>query len=171
LWEATVSESEKNRDEGQQEKSPANFFHRIGILAPVLAALFTLLGAVIATFITSYYGSLSKDRELNIRLVEIGISILRADPKKEDISPARQWAIEVIQRNSGVAFSSDDRAALLHKPIITGYDATFSGGYDSTFSGELDYSQPICKLIRGPRGPYFECSGVRIAPPETPKKE
>lgn len=43
---------------------------------------------------------------------------MRADPK-EDVAPARAWAIEVIEKNSGVAFDGTDRDALLHKPIAT----------------------------------------------------
>ena len=48
--------------------------------------------------------------------VEIAIGILRAEPK-EDVAPARGWAIDVIERDSGVKFSPEDRAALLLKPL------------------------------------------------------
>jgi hypothetical protein len=43
----------------------------------------------------------SKDEELRVHLVEIAIGILRAAPK-EDVTPARGWAIDVIEKNSGV---------------------------------------------------------------------
>jgi hypothetical protein len=59
-----------------------------------------------------------EDKELRVHLVEIAIGILRADPK-EDVTPARAWAIDVIERNSGVLFTSEDRVALLHKPVLT----------------------------------------------------
>ena len=32
---------------------------------------------------------------------------------------ARASAIDVIERSSGVLFTSEDRAALLHKPVLT----------------------------------------------------
>jgi hypothetical protein len=57
-----------------------------------------------------------KDQELKVHLVEIAVSILRADPK-EDVGGARGWALDIMERNSGVPFSADDRAALLHKPL------------------------------------------------------
>jgi hypothetical protein len=49
--------------------------------------------------------------------VEIAIGILRVDPK-EDVAPARGWALNVIEKNSGVPFSKEDREALLHKPLL-----------------------------------------------------
>jgi hypothetical protein len=81
-----------------------------------LAALVGALGVFGAGFATAYYGFESKDEELRVHLVEIAIGILRADPK-EDVAPARGWAIETIENNSGVKFSDEDRKALLHKPI------------------------------------------------------
>jgi hypothetical protein len=39
----------------------------------------------------------SKDQELRVHLVKIAIGILRADPK-EDVTPARGWALEGANR-------------------------------------------------------------------------
>ena len=64
----------------------------------------------------AYFTFASKDQELKVHLVEIAIGILRANPK-EDVTPARGWALDVIEKNSGVPFSQDDREALLHKPL------------------------------------------------------
>ena len=61
---------------------------------------------------------MGENEELRVHLVEIAIGILRADPKDE-VTPARAWAIDVIERNAGVLFTSEDRAALLHKPVLT----------------------------------------------------
>jgi hypothetical protein len=41
--------------------------------------------------------------------------IVRAEPK-EDVTPARGWALDVVEKNSGVPFSKGDREALLHSP-------------------------------------------------------
>jgi hypothetical protein len=64
----------------------------------------------------AYFTFASKDQELKVHLVEIAIGILRADPK-EDVTPARGWALDVIEKNSGVPFTKEDREALLHKPL------------------------------------------------------
>ncbi|MGO9685866.1 MAG: hypothetical protein ACLPTZ_25400 [Beijerinckiaceae bacterium] len=92
------------------------------VIVAIVAFLAALSGAWIAL--------VSKDHELRIRLVEIGIGILRADPK-DDVTPARAWAIKVIQQNSGVDFSEDEKNLLLHKPILdTGYYDIGSGYSD-----------------------------------------
>ena len=82
-----------------------------------LGALGGALGVTGAAFATGYFSLASKDDELRVHLVELAIGILRADPK-EGITPARGWAIKVIENNSGVKFDDDDRAALLSKPIV-----------------------------------------------------
>ena len=80
----------------------------------VVGALIGFGGAVA----TGYFSYVSKDEELRVHLVELAIGILKADPK-EGITPARGWAIEVIEKNSGIQFDKDDRAALLNKPILS----------------------------------------------------
>jgi hypothetical protein len=51
--------------------------------------------ALIAAVATGWFGYASKDEELRVHLVEIAIRILRADPAKEDVAPAREWAMEL----------------------------------------------------------------------------
>jgi hypothetical protein len=90
-------------------------------MATVIVGVLTL----ISTAATSWFGFASKDEELKVHLVEIAIGILRADSSKEDVGPARSWAIDVIEKDSGVKFDPSDRAALLHKsiksvPYVTG---------------------------------------------------
>lgn len=92
-----------------------------GGASPLVVGIVAVLSAAIAgaaSFGAGYLAFASKDQELKVHLVEIAIGILRADPK-EDVTPARGWAIDVIEKNSGILFSLDDRAALLHKPIVS----------------------------------------------------
>jgi hypothetical protein len=87
--------------------------------SPLVVALVAVLSALIgagATLGVAYFTFASKDQELKVHLVEIAIGILRADPK-EDVTPARGWALDVIEKNSGVPFTPQDREALLHKPL------------------------------------------------------
>lgn len=83
----------------------------------VLGGLIGAVGVAGAGFATGYFSLASKNEELRVHLVEIAFGILRADPK-EGVSPARGWAIEVIEKDSGVTFSKEDREALLSKPIL-----------------------------------------------------
>ena len=70
-----------------------------------------ILGAIIgagATILTSGFGYLNKDRELDIRMVEIGLSILNGE-KTEKSEPARQFAVNLIEKYSGVDILQKDQ--------------------------------------------------------------
>ena len=76
--------------------------------SPLVVAIVAVLSAAIAgaaSFGVGYLTFASKDQELRVHLVEIAIGILRADPTKEDVANARGWALDVIEKNSGVPFS------------------------------------------------------------------
>jgi hypothetical protein len=50
-------------------------------------------------------------------MVQIGVSILSADPSKSDVAPAREWAMKLVEEHSGLPFSDKDRDSLLHHPL------------------------------------------------------
>jgi hypothetical protein len=88
--------------------------------AALVPAVASILGAVVAlygTYLTGWFSYASKDEELRVHLIEVALGILRVDPSERTIAPARGWAIDVIEKNSGVSFSPGDRAELLKKPI------------------------------------------------------
>jgi uncharacterized protein (DUF1778 family) len=80
----------------------------------ISVAALAFLGSVTSAF----YTYSNRNRELDIKLVELGIGILRSDPKDTGLTAARGWALQVIEENSRVNFSDEDRAALLHKPLL-----------------------------------------------------
>jgi hypothetical protein len=74
--------------------------------------------ALVAAVATGLISSASKDEELKVHLVEIAMGILRADPTKEDVAGARGWAMDAIDKYSGLRpFTAAERDALTHKPI------------------------------------------------------
>jgi hypothetical protein len=82
-----------------------------GGASPLVVGIVAVLSAAIAgaaSFGAGYLAFASKDQELKVHLVEIAIGILRADPK-EDVTPARGWALDVIEKNSGVPFRKTER--------------------------------------------------------------
>jgi hypothetical protein len=79
-----------------------------------------------ATIAVAWFGFAAKDQE-PVRLVEIAVGILRADPK-EGVAPARAWALDVLEKNSGVPFSKEDREALLKKPLAANFLDVWKGG-------------------------------------------
>jgi hypothetical protein len=74
--------------------------------------------------------------ERNARLVEIGINVLRADPKKEpSAAAARTWALDLIDANAGgVKFSAEARRQLMEE-ALTSYDGSLGGSWG------LDYGK------------------------------
>lgn len=83
----------------------------------IVGAALTLVGVAIG----NWTSLVTKDHELKIRLVEIGIGVLRAEPK-EGLRPAREWAIEIIEQNTGKSFSPEAKKALIENQLpFAGY--------------------------------------------------
>ena len=86
--------------------------------AALLGALAGFGGAVA----TGWFAYASKNEELQVHLVEIAMGILHADPSKEDVAPAREWALDVIDQKSGVKFSPEDLSLIHISFILSGLD-------------------------------------------------
>jgi hypothetical protein len=100
---------------------PVAKLNPIALWTPVAA----IAGALIGSLLTAWFGYIGHTKDLEIHMVEIGIGILRAPPS-EDIASIREWAINVIETNSGYPFTAEQRAALLKKQLQ--YETT--GWYD-----------------------------------------
>jgi hypothetical protein len=98
----------------------------------VVAAGIACVGAIFSATVPAIYSYIGRNKELDVRLVEIGISILRADPKETQTQGAREWAIQVIEFHSGQSFSNEAKQELLKNKLDTlGYGYTYSDtGYD-----------------------------------------
>jgi hypothetical protein len=68
----------------------------------------TVLGATLSPVVNYFVN----ERQMDVKMVEIGIGILRAPPV-EDIAVIRSWAVDVIEKSSGRKFTEAQRAALL----------------------------------------------------------
>jgi hypothetical protein len=102
------------------------------VIISVVAAGIACVGAIISATVPAIYSYNSRNKELDVRLVEIGISILRADPKETQTQGAREWALQVIEAHSGQSFSNEAKQELLKNKLDTlGYGYTYSDtGYD-----------------------------------------
>lgn len=86
--------------------------------APEIVSLTVASIAFAGSIVSGFYAYANRNRELDIKLVEIGIGILRSDPKETGIFAARSWAIDVIENHSRFKFSAQDREALLNRPLV-----------------------------------------------------
>jgi protein-disulfide isomerase-like protein with CxxC motif len=69
--------------------------------------------AFAGSVISALYAYANRNRELDIELVKIGVSILRADPKETQTQGAREWAIKIVENYSGQPFSKEAKDQLL----------------------------------------------------------
>lgn len=83
---------------------------------PVYTALAGVIGIAIGAGVTGYFSFASKQREMDIKLVEISVDILRA-PIDNDVSAIRGWALDVIEAKTGTRFSAIQRTTLLDQPL------------------------------------------------------
>jgi hypothetical protein len=82
-------------------------------------ALYTLAGVIAASMLAFIGSQWVAKSAFDAQMVQIGVSILSADPSKSDVAPARDWAIRLVQEHSGQPFSEAERDSLLKHPIQT----------------------------------------------------
>jgi hypothetical protein len=80
-------------------------------------AIYTLAATIVAATIAFLGSQWAARTAFDAQMVQIGVNILSADPSKSDVAPARGWAIELVEKHSGQAFSAQDRESLLHHPL------------------------------------------------------
>jgi hypothetical protein len=85
----------------------------------LIVAVVALLASVLAAAVSSVSSYLAARANFDAQMVQVGIAILSADPGKSDVTPARQWAIDLVGSHSGQPFLGEDREKLLHHPIQT----------------------------------------------------
>jgi len=91
----------------------------------VIAGLSAAIGAVGGPYLTSRVDYFTRNREMDIKMVEIAVGILRSDNKTEPgVAPARAWAADVIDRYSQIPLSSEARKSLIEFGVY--YDTSFS---------------------------------------------
>jgi protein-disulfide isomerase-like protein with CxxC motif len=120
-------------------------------LVAVAGVLGTLLGATISPLVNY----LTNERQVDVKMIEIGLGILR-EPPKEDAQTMRAWAIEVIEKSSGRPFSEQQRNILLKKELSVKRDAATD---DQLTAMLLMLSQSIQEQAGKPR------ARIQLVPP------
>ena len=58
-----------------------------------------------------------KERDAEIKMIEMAVGILQAKPDPEATTGLREWAVDLIDRHSEVAISSEARDELVKRPL------------------------------------------------------
>lgn len=72
------------------------------------------VGAVAGTLAVVNLQGTTTDRPVDSKMFEMSVAILR-EPVRVDDDPVRSWALKVVEKKSGVAFSDQQRTALLKR--------------------------------------------------------
>ncbi|MGA3302730.1 MAG: hypothetical protein ABSC72_05515 [Methylovirgula sp.] len=101
----------------------------------IVAAVITVVGGFFATFINWQ----SHSEEQKLKYIQLGIGILRADPKDENAAKIRDWAFRVVSSYSPVKFTKEEEEQILHKQIkaVSAYDSTYTPSFDRDFSSDF----------------------------------
>jgi hypothetical protein len=73
-------------------------------------------GAIFGAAVTGGFNYLSHRGELDAKMIELSVGILRSEPTPET-EPLREWAIDVIDKRARFEFNTAQRAALLKKEL------------------------------------------------------
>src|SRR5262245_42680526 len=82
----------------------------------VWIAISGIIGAVGGAPITASCGYFAHQNDLDAKMIELSIGILRAEPTPET-TPLREWAIDVIDKRANFKFNAVQRTTLLYKQL------------------------------------------------------
>lgn len=74
------------------------------------------IGVVAGALITGEFNYLEHKSDLDAKMIELSVGILRAQPTPET-TPLRAWAIDVIEKRAKFNFDDEQRAVLLKKEL------------------------------------------------------
>jgi hypothetical protein len=81
-----------------------------------LSLLSEYFGVVLGAIVSGGFNYLSHQGDLDAKMIELGVAILRAEPTPET-APLREWAIDVIDKKAKFSFNEEQRSALLKKQL------------------------------------------------------
>ena len=91
-------------------------------------------GIVLGAAVTGGFSYLSHKGDLDAKMIELSVGILRAPPTPET-TPLREWAIDVIDKRAQFKFNAVQRAALLKRELPFKGGAFSWGDFSSDFQG------------------------------------
>ena len=74
------------------------------------------IGVVAGAAVTGVFNYLGHKGDLDAKMIELSIGILRAKPTPET-EPLREWAIAAIQKHGEFAFDDTQKKVLLKQPL------------------------------------------------------
>lgn len=108
--------------------------------AVIVAAIITAGASLAAVKINEQ----DRAQELNLKYIELGVGILRANPKEENAAEIRGWAVRIVQNFAPIKLTEEEIEQILNKQIKT-YNSTYTPSYDSTYTPSYRTVKPAPK--------------------------
>ncbi len=108
-----------------EERDPSSGWEKARAISTIIA---TVVIPLAIAFGSNWYGQLQKDKELQLKYIEISVQILSAPPKANEA--VRMWAITTINKYSEVKIDEKAERELMRNQlrlIIDKYNETASG--------------------------------------------
>lgn len=103
------------RKSKEEEEKPSNvIWERVKIISTLIASI---LVPIVIALIGYWYSNAMKERELQIRYLELATNILSQQPQKEQIY-IRQWAVQIIKYYSEIPLADSVENNLIYKGYI-----------------------------------------------------
>ncbi len=102
-----------------------------GLQVALVSAAAAVIGSALTfggVYYTSLFNRLNKDDELHVELVKIAVGIL-AIKKGDAPAQPRNWAIDVMERNTNVTMTPEERKKLVEEGGLQGVAAVASGKF------------------------------------------
>jgi hypothetical protein len=82
-----------------------------------LIACVGVCGVIGGAAITGAFNHLAHKSDLDAKMIELSVGILRAPPTPET-TPLREWAIDIIDKRANFSFNQKQRDTLLKKELV-----------------------------------------------------
>ncbi len=89
---------------------------KLGEHTALWVALAGVVGALTGAVITGGFNYLSHQHDLDAKMIELSIGILRADPTDGD-KRLREWAIDVMEKRANFKFNDELREDLINRQV------------------------------------------------------
>jgi hypothetical protein len=121
--------------------------------SPWWLGLAGIAGALVGAAITGGLDYIGRQGDVNEKMIELSIGILRAQPTPETM-PLREWAIDTIKQRGQFSFTDAQQAVLLKKEL------PFVAAAPSDASTQLLMMMQMMQMMQ--QSP--ETSGQKLAP-------
>jgi hypothetical protein len=114
------------------------------VTEPIAVAMIAVVGGIAGAAIGPIAEAPEHSQEIHVKMIELAVDILKSTCTSDaGLVPAREWAVNLIDRYSPIPLSDQAKAAIVHNSIAP-------GAFDSGFSSDFDIGRNPCEGAASP---------------------